>query len=201
MARLTLFQTESLDEIYEIKTDIKKIKKILKVKEEKEHISAVVGELAGTAVNIIMSPEVQTALTIIGLIDLGDRAWNLIKNLNKTNKHFDFDKEFASALVVSKAIKKYKKMYSTEYSTFNPNKIKTIGIMEAEPESKKLNSICFKDFDDEGLGDSGIYFMGVVIKRPNKRSITFWFIIRNDGKICSSWTTQTYTKNLPKHLR
>lgn len=201
MGRITIFKTETIKEIPEIINDFTKLKEQFNLKEEQEHISAVVGELAGTAVNILMSPEVQVPLTILGLKSLGDDLWKLIKKLQNTNKVYDLDKEFAKALIVSRSLKKYQKDYKKEYQLLSPDAIKMIGIMEAEPENNKLSKICYKNFDDEGLGDSGIYFMGVVIKRPNDRSITYWHIIRNDGKICSSWITQTYTKNLPNHLQ
>ena len=190
MSRLTIFQTQSLKEIPKVKKALKDIKNTnYKIREENEHISAVVGELAGEAVNIIMSPPTQLVLSIIGLLDIGSKSWKLIKQLKICNKHFDFDKEFAHSLIVAKAIKTYKKEYREEYQDLLPDNIKYIGPMESEPKSNKLIKICYKNFDDEGLADSGIYFMGVAIKRPNKRSITYWYIIRNDGKICSSWST------------
>ena len=202
MSRLTIFQTQSLKEIPKVRKTFKDIKKKnYKIEKENEHISAVVGELAGEAINLIMSPQTQLALSIIGLLDIGNRSWKLIKQLKTYNKHFDFDKEFAHSLVLTKAIKTYKEEYNDEYPDLLPDNIKYIGPMESEPISNKLINICYKNFEDEGLGDSGIYFMGIVIKRPNKHSITYWYIIRNDGKICSSWSTQTFTKTLPKHLQ
>jgi hypothetical protein len=201
MSRLTIFQTQSLKEIPKVKKTVKKMKKYYNIKKNKEEIPAVVGEFAGEAINLIMSENFQTALTILGLVELGNKSWELIKNIKISKKHFDFDKNFAYALVLSKALKIYKKVYREEYNTLEPSKIKYIGPMEIYTISKKLTKSCYKNFEDEGLADSGVYFIGIVIKRPNKRSITYWFIIRNDGKICSSWSSQTLTKTLPKHLQ
>ena len=199
MAKITIFQTESLKEIPRIKADIDKIKKTHKIKIKKEQESAVIGELAGNAINILMSNELQVPLTILGLIELGKGGLKLIKKIHTSGKVCDIDKEFASALVFTKALKKYKKEYPNEVKNFNPDKIKTIGIMEVDYASKILNNICLKNFDDEGR--SLMYFMGVIIKRPRKRSLTFWYIIRTDGKTCASWETQTFTNTLPKEYR
>lgn len=199
MASITIFQTESLSEIPKAKTTIKKIRKTHDVDIKKEHESAVIGELAGIATEILMSPIVQTPLTILGLMELGKNGWKLIKKVHQTDKVCHIDKEFASALVMAKALKNYQKQYPREYDDLTPDDIKTIGIMDAAPMTKNLINTCFKNFNDEGR--DVVYFMGVVIKKPPRRSLTLWYIIRADGKICSAWNTQTLTERLPEEYR
>lgn len=199
MASITIFQTESLNEIPKAKTTIKKIRKTHTVNIKKEHESAVIGELAGMATEILMSPIVQTPLTILGLIELGKNGWKLIKKVHRTDKVCHINKEFASALVIAKALKIYKKYHPKEYKALSPDDIKTIGIMDAAPMSKKLINTCYKNFNDEGR--DVVYFMGVVIKKAPRRSLTLWYIIRADGKICSAWSTQTLTERLPREYR
>ncbi len=198
MATITIFQTKSLNEIPNAELTIKQIN-THSVEIKNKYESAVIGELAGEAIEIILSKPVQTILSIAGILDLGNRVWELTKSIDKAGRICHVDKEFASALVLAKAIKKYKKMYPEEFNDLHPDNIKTIGIMDASPTSSKLSNICYKDFDDEGR--EVVYFMGVVIKRPNSRSLTLWYIIRADGKICSSWETQTFTDRLPVEYR
>lgn len=198
MATITIFQTKSLNEIPHAEMAIKQIS-THSVEINNKFESAVIGELAGEAIEIILSEPVQTILSIAGILDLGNRVWELIKSIDKTGKVCHTDKEFANALVLAKAIKTYKKTYPKEFHDLHPNNIKTIGIMDANPISNKLSNICYKDFDDEGR--EVVYFMGVVIKRPNNRSLTLWYIIRADGKICSAWETQTFTDRLPVEYR
>ena len=157
MATITIFQTKSLNEIPNAETAIKQIS-THSVEINNKFEAAVIGELAGEAVEIILSEPVQTILSIAGILDLGNRVWELIRSIDKTGKVCHIDKEFASALVLAKAIKTYKKIYSEEFHDLHPNNIKTIGIMDANPISNKLSNICYKDFDDEGRGV--VYFMG-----------------------------------------
>jgi len=195
LSQLTIFKTTSIDEIPKLKKELSKLDKLTKIKIEKETMSAVVGNLAGDAVNILLSSPIQVPLT---LYTLGDIVLKIIKLLKKTNKHYDLSGEFVESIIVTKALKEYKKEYPLEYPKVNNNNIKIIKMMEAEPTSKKLRHQCISKTAEEIDDDEINYFMGVCLNIPNNNAIIFWYILRNDGKTCVSWTTELSTKKLSK---
>ena len=195
MSYLTIFKTTSIDNIPKLKQELSKLDKLTNITVKKEEIPAVVGNLAGDAINILLSSPIQVPLTLYAL---GEIILKMIEILKQNNKSYDLSGEFAKSIIMSKALKEYKKSYPNEYSKINNKNIKIIQMMEAEPISKKLSRQCISKTAEEIDDDEINYFMGVCLNMPNNNTIIFWYILRNDGKTCTSWSTELPTKNLSK---
>jgi len=190
MQLLTVYQTESLQELPEVQKNIKIIEKILNISiiENKEHIPAVVGELAGIGLELVTSKYLSGALNIIALHQIAKASWNIIRNIHKEKKTCDIEKEFAKSLALSRVLKLYKKWHKEMYTKLKPESISILEPVLIVPESKKFHDLCYsKDFDDEGreLG----YFTSISLPKSKKEHVTYYFIFRIDGRLIASWST------------
>ena len=96
---ICVYQTDDLDELSEIQPYLNKLKELETVEIEYFHQSAVVGELAGTAVDILMSKEVQITLSTIAV---GQVLWQLIGTLKSLGKKFSISHNTAKRIALFK---------------------------------------------------------------------------------------------------
>mgnify|MGYP006305210781 CR=1 FL=1 len=147
-----------------------------------ERYPAVIGELAGEAVQVLTSDSVQA---FTKLVEIGGLVWATIEALRKAGKHFDIGKTEA------KAIAAHKTEDELEGDTV-PTPV-VWGPMKARPESGIPKEHLLEE-------NPGIFFVGVVTPRPNERARTYWYLVSKEGEIIVNWHTQTLRERLPDFL-
>nr|WP_321281176.1 hypothetical protein [uncultured Vibrio sp.] len=189
---ICVYQTDDLDELSEIQPYLNKLKELETVEIEYFHQSAVVGELAGTAVDILMSKEVQITLSTIAV---GQILWQLIGTLKSLGKKFSISHNTAKRIALFKTneaiVSRGEKSEVSNYLVYGP--------MTAELDID-LSSLCA----NEDIESDDMYFdtcfLAVVFPRPRERVKTIWYLFQHSGEILASWSTQTYANRMPDFL-
>ena len=192
MALLTIYQLEDVQAIEGLKDRIDELGKHISVDVRREHAPAVVGELAGMAVDLLMSPPVQVTLSSIAV---GQIIWQIIDLARRAGKKLHIEKPIAKLLVATKAIEAEKETFPNE--EIDPKRIVVYGPMDAEPESGFAEQ-CFELWDSASAPVA--HFMAVVFPRPRNRVRTVWYLFSGGGDVCASWSTQTFSERLPDFL-
>ncbi len=193
MSSLTLYQVENMDDIAGLEEAISELNKIAEIKVEQIEVSAVVGELAGVATDIILSVPVQLTL---GTYTIGHLLWEIITLMKNAGKYLRVGKDAAKAIIAYHAGNDIKKEHTSENIEFENSRI--YGPMEADPRFG-VSMSCLEGYDQATSPIA--YFVGVVMDRPNQRSKTLWYLLGSGGNLCSSWSTQTFTENLPNFMK
>ncbi|WP_394244930.1 hypothetical protein [Vibrio astriarenae] len=189
---ICVFQTEDLDELSEVQQYLKQLKELEDVQIEYFHQSAVAGELAGTTVEILMSKEVQVALSTIAV---GQILWQLIGALKKLGKKFSISQNVAKRIALFKTNETIEsdgeKNEVSDYLVYGP--------MTAELDIE-LSSLCANEDTDSDEIYFDTCFLAVVFPRPKQRIKTIWYLFQHTGEILASWSTQTYACRMPDFL-
>jgi hypothetical protein len=143
---------------------------------------AVIGELAGEAVQILTSDSVQA---FTKLVEIGGLVWATIRALREAGRYFDIGKSEAEAIAAHEAEEEIEQDVVPTPVVWGP--------MEARPESGVPKEHLARE-------NPGIFFVGVVTPRPNDRARTYWYLISKKGEISVSWHTQTLRERLPDFL-
>ncbi|HIF9309360.1 TPA: hypothetical protein ACX6RK_001573 [Photobacterium damselae] len=189
---ICVYQTDDLDKLSEIQPYLNKLKELEDVKIEYFHQSAIVGELAGTAADILMSKEVQLTLSTIAV---GQVLWQLIGILKKLGKKFSISHNTAKRIALFKTNEAIEscgeKSDVSNYLVYGP--------MTAELDIE-LSSLCVNDDTDSDDAYFDTCFLAVVFPRPRDRVKTIWYLFQHSGEILASWSTQTYADRMPEFL-
>ncbi len=189
---ICVYQTDDLDELSEIQPYLNKLKELETVEIEYFHQSAVVGELAGTAVDILMSKEVQITLSTIAV---GQVLWQLIGTLKSLGKKFSISHNTAKRIALFKTneaiVSRGEKSEVSNYLVYGP--------MTAELDID-LSSLCANEDTESDDMYFDTCFLAVVFPRPRERVKTIWYLFQHSGEILASWSTQTYANRMPDFL-
>lgn len=169
---------------------LEEIRPVAKVDTSTHHVPAVVGELAGTALKILIS---QPAQAILALVAFGELLWKIIDFLRKRGKKLLISKELATPLVANKAMEDL----GNEFKE-SSDSVRIWGPMEAQLTDGPVVN-CIEEYK-EAFGPMG-YFIAIAITRPNNRIKTIYYLLGAGGKLCGSWTTQTLSERVPDFLR
>ena len=188
---ICIYQTENVDDLTEIKPYLDKLREFENVEIEYFHQSAVAGELAGIAVDILLSKEVQIALSSIAV---GQLLWQMLQALKKIGKKCLISANTAKLVALFKATEKIK----ADGEEAELEKFIVYGPMTAELDID-MSSLCeLVDTQDDYLFST--YFLGVVFPKPRNRVKTIWYLFQDSGDILASWSTQTLSERMPDFL-
>lgn len=185
-AKLTIFCLNEVSEVTGLKDELDKFGALSEINIQKNDFPAAFGELAGQAIQILISDPVQAITTAV---TLGDIFYNIIKLIKKSGKRLRIDKELAKLLALSKlSEKKEKQIYNIEDSV-------VWGPMLIEP----LEGFLLKESEDHGYDASGdkAFLIAIAIPKEPRRIRTIWQIISVDGTRLTSWATQTLAERVP----
>jgi hypothetical protein len=182
----------NLDDIPEVQAYISQLQEYDTIEINYFHQSAVAGELAGMAVDILMSKEVQITLSSIAM---GQILWQMIQTLKKLGKRFSISSKTAKLIALFKTeedVKKQRK--SVEVSNYL-----VYGPMSAELDID-LSTLCANEDTQSDDMYFSTYFLAVVFPRPKGRVKTIWYLFQHSGDILASWSTQTLAERMPNFL-
>ena len=173
---------------------IRQLEGVAEVSVEEVEVPAVVGELAGTAMSILTSPE---ATALANLIQIGTPLWMLMKKLRTRGRPLVVDKAGARAFAAV--------AFSEQIAQDPPDsgaddvfsRAKLWGPMEAEP------LVGFKDdwFVHDGASIPRTHFTAIAVPWHRERVRTYWYLVSDAGVLCSAWWTQTMRDRVPEFLR
>ncbi len=193
-AVLTILKTSSTDQIPGLQDNLINLEKLTKVQVKSEHVPAVVGQsLAGEAIKIILSDPVQT---IKNAAEIGILLWGILKAVQALGKKIHLTKKIAGPLLISKS--KQDAISNKVYVNDLMDKARVWGPMEIDSIDGPLFNYISSEI--EALVPFAL-LMVVMIPIRRNRSRTYWNILKADGEILGSWTTQTLTERLPDFLR
>jgi len=190
MGSILIHQTDRVSDIAGLSEVIDEIGELAEIKIRTSHVSAVAGELAGTAIEILLSPTTQALLNAAAL---GALLWKVISLLGLAGKKVFISKDLTVPLIASKV----KDELEHEFDEWSEN-IRIWGPMEAEITDGPAAN-CIEEYE-EALGQIA-YFIALAIPKPNNRVKTIYYLLGAGGKLCGSWTTQTYIDRVPEFLR
>lgn len=189
---ICIFQTDNLDELSEIQPYLEKLKELEDVRIEYFHQSAVAGELAGMAVEILMSKEVQIALSSVAV---GQILWQMLGGLKKLGKKFSITSNTAKLI----ALFKTSEAIQTDREDIDVKDYLVYGPMTAELDVD-LSVLCANEDTESDEMYFDTCFLAVVFPRPRQRVKTIWYLFQHTGDILASWSTQTYAERMPDFL-
>lgn len=162
-----------------------------RVKIRESDVPAVVGKLAGRAVEILVSEPV---LATLALAEIGRLLSQAVTAAKKLGKKAALSKPASMAVGLFHA----KKSADQLDDEVQLQAAKVWGPMEVMLESE-LPEGCVEAWD----GATSPYgtFMGVAIPVPRERVRTFWYLMGPDGTVCAQWQTQTLRSRVPDILR
>lgn len=173
---------------------VRELEAIPAVSVEEVHVPAVVGELAGTAINILTSPE---ATALATLIQIGTPLCILVQKLRSRKRTVALDKAGARALAAAS--------FNEQITNDPPDHgvderfagAKVWGPMEAEP------MVGFTDdwFVNDGASIPHAHFTAIAVPWHRGRVRTYWYLISDAGELCSAWWTQTMRDRVPEFMR
>lgn len=153
---------------------------------------AAFGELAGTAIEVLLSQPLQalaTAATIGGAL----RA--VIRAAQSAGRRIRVGKAASTALAASETVEQL----AREHLAAITDDIEPIvwGPMHAEP----VTGIPDELFATDGATADCMYMLAFVLPWHRGRVRTYWYLITNSGHVAASWHTQTLRERLPDFLR
>lgn len=187
---ILIHKTNDVSDIAGLSEAIDEINAFAEVKISTGHVPAVAGGLAGTALEILLSPTTQALLNAAAL---GALLWKTIELLRKAGKKILISKDLALPLIASKA----KAEFGGDFDQGGEN-IRIWGPMVAELTDGPA-ATCIEEYE-EALGPKS-YFMAIAMARPNNIIKTTYYLLSAGGKLCGSWTTQTHSERVPEFLR
>ena len=179
---ITIYRTRRSELEADLEGNVAKLENWDGVKVLHDRQPAVVGELAGEAVQILLSDSVQA---FTKLAEIGGLIWATIRALRKAGKHFDIGKTEAKAIAAHNSEKEIEGDAAPTPVVWGP--------MRARPESGIPKEHLMQE-------NPGIFFVGVVTPQPNERARTYWYLVSKEGEVCVSWHTQTLRDRLPEFL-
>jgi len=188
---ITIFQTKTLDEIPELAEHIKNLEAKTSTEITIIDEPAVLGEFGGRAIDIILSDPIQAAKSAV---EIGILLWGIVKIVKAAGKVIQFGKKIARYLLFAKLNADYVDDQGSKEMLLEEAKI--WGPMEIDP----IGGSLFEQFTPSIEGPFA-FLMAIVIPIQRKRARTFWYIIRTDGEILTSWRTQTFIERLPDFLK
>jgi len=193
-AVMTILNTSSSEPILGFQDYIANLEKFTKIEVSSEHVHAVVGqELAGETIKVILSDPAQA---IKNAAEIGLILWGMIKAVHALGKKLHLTKKIAYPLLFSKS-----KQDAISDKVHQLNSIKNArvwGPMEIDSINGPL--FTYVESDLEALVPFAL-LMAVIVPIHRNRSRTYWNILKADGHILGSWTTQTLTERLPDFIR
>lgn len=187
-AVLTLYRVRTLDDIDGLKEDIAELESKVKISISQCKVPAFVGELAGTAMDILVSEPVKALLAAAGV---GRILWSIVRRVKNAGKSLRIGKELVRLMLAAKVCDEV----SLETGL---DDCRVWGPMEAEP----LSGIIADSLDDwDGATSPVAYFMCIVVPVPRKRVRTLWYLLGSGGVLYGSWKTQTLRERVPEFLR
>ena len=190
MGSILIHKTNDISDVAGLPETIDEIIAFAEVKTSTGHVPAVAGELAGSALEILLSPTTQGLLNAAAL---GALLWKTIELLRKAGKKLLISKDLTIPLVACKA----KAELGREFEE-NSENVRIWGPMEAEITDGPA-ATCIEEYE-EALGPKA-YFVAFSIARRNNRVKTTYYLLGAGGKLCGSWTTQTDSERVPEFLR
>lgn len=193
-AVLTILKTNSTDQIPGLQENLVELEKLTEVRIKFEYIPSVVGQsLAGEAIKIILSDPIQA---LKNAAEIGLMIWGILKAVQAVGKKIHLTKKMAAPLLISKVKQDVisEKLYENDLL----EKAKIWGPMEIDSIEGPIFK--FTSSEIEALVPFAL-MMAVILPIPGGRSRTYWNILKADGEILGSWTTQTLTERLPDFLK
>lgn len=190
MGSILIHKTGKVGDVEGLLGAIEDLRAHADVRIEQTRVSAVAGELAGVALDILIS---QPAQAILNAAAFGALLWKVIELLRKAGKKLLISKDLVLPLAASKA----KDDLGEDFSA-NPESIKIWGPMAASIEEGSALD-CLEEYR-EALGPLA-YFMAIAVLVPNNRVKTTYYLLGAGGKVCATWTTQTLFDRVPEFLR
>ncbi|MEH0673053.1 hypothetical protein [Vibrio owensii] len=189
---IRIFKTSHLDDIPEIQNYLSQLQELDAIEIDYFHQSAVAGELAGMAVDILMSKEVQITLSSIAM---GQLLWKIVETLKKLGKQFSISSKTAKLIALFKTQEAVQK----QNESVAVNDYLVYGPMSAELDVD-LSTLCAnEDTQSDDMYFSSC-FLAVVFPRPRGRVKTIWYLFQHSGDILASWSTQTLADRMPDFL-
>lgn len=192
-ATITIFRTSSLEDMPILNDYINQLEKNTKVQLHSEHMPAVVGELAGKAIQIILSDPIQA---VKNAAEIGILLWGVLKAIKSVGKHVHLTKKAGRLLLLSKS--KEDAISEGRYNEISFEKARVWGPMEID--SVKGPLFEYLSSEVEALVPFAM-LMAVIVPIKGDRARTYWNILKADGEILGSWTTQTLISRLPDFLK
>ena len=149
-----------------------------------KHVPAVAGELAGDAIQILLSDPVEAFTTAV---EIGALIWGVIKAMRVAGKHLSLGKKEVKALAAAEA----KEVHDEAQPQGEPV---IWGPMTAQPESGKTAE-CMSEHSQRML------LTAIVFPIARARARTYWYLISDEGDVCATWSTQTLRDRLPDFLK
>lgn len=190
MGSIFVHTTNELSEVPGLLDLIEELRVHSDVRIEHTEVRAVAGELAGAALDILISQPVQA---ILNAAALGTLLWKVIDLLRRGGKKLLISKDLVLPLVVSKT----KDDLGIDFDG-NLDSIKIWGPMKASIKDGPVAN-CLEEYK-EALG-SLAFFMAIAVSMPNNRVKTIYYLLGAGGKVCGTWTTQTLSERVPEFLR
>lgn len=187
-AKLTIFCLNEVSEVTGLKDELEKLGALSEINIQKNDFPAAFGELAGQAIQILISDPVQAITTAV---TLGDIFYSIIKLIKKSGKRLRIDKELAKLLALAKLSEKQ----SEEKQINNIEDSVVWGPMLIEP----LEGFLLKESEDRGYDASGdkSFLIAIALPKEPRTIRTIWQIISVDGTRLTSWATQTLAERVP----
>ena len=193
-AVLTILRTSTVDDIPGLRDEITRLESLTNVRLKSDYVPTVVGSaLAGDVIQIILSDPVQALKTVA---EIGILLWGILKSIKLLGKHVHFTKKLTFPLLISKS--KDDSISDGCYDDRLFNKAKVWGPMEIDSIDGPFFE--YSSSEIEALVPFAM-LMAVVVPIHKNRSRTYWNILKADGNILGSWTTQTFTEKLPDFLK
>jgi hypothetical protein len=137
--------------------------------------SAVVGELAGRALEILLSPPMDA---IVRLTEVGAIVLAIVKRARTYGRSLRIGRKVASVLAASTA------------SDAHPDRVAKPNVWSLEIEPKgELWQCCYDVWD--GAASPMAYLVRVTVPLPQDCSADEWFVLAAGGKVCAAWTAYT----------
>lgn len=190
---LTIYRMGRPEEIEGISASLDLLREKTHIIVTQKKVPAVVGELAGTATEILLSDPVQA---LKSAVEIGILLWGIIKAAKNMGKYLRIGKGIVVPLLAAKAHEDVLKDGLPEGAYFDEARV--WGPMEAEP-TGGFAMDCSIEWD--GATSPVAYFMGIAIARPKQRVRMFWYLLGAGGNVCASWTTQTLRERVPEFIR
>lgn len=155
-------------------------------------LPAVHGELAGTALQVLLSEPVQA---FINAIELGGAFWLAIAAARRVGRKVWVGKPAARVMGAAKVESELLKELRGQRAS--RSEIVVWGPMHAEPIAGFKDTYFFQDV----AGTATVHLVAFVVPWPNRRARTYWYLISDSGELCASWYTQTLRSRLPDFLK
>ena len=149
-------------------------------------------DLAGRAVYLVISSDIQD---IVSAVDIGAAIWKLLKLAEKVDKKIRIGKHVARLLLCART-----KTDITENGCGDDLLISRAKIFGPMTVDTTRTALFLRKPSNIDLVPYA-YFMAIAIPIQHNRARTYWYIMRSDGCILASWTTQTFTSRLPDFLK